>query len=286
MTVREAQVWGAGRLGEVAELRESSARDAALLLRCVLGVGPAGLLAWPERSLTAEQQTAYEAAVARRMLCEPVQYITGEQEFYGLALRVTRAVLIPRPETEVLVETVLDALRGRGAVRVVDVGTGSGAIAIVLAGELPEAEVEAVDVSASALEVARGNAERHGVSGRVRMVQSDLMEGLDGVGVYDAVVANPPYVPEGDRKGMHRQVWEWEPAEALFAGGDGLGVYRRLVPAAWNGLRPGGLLAMELGFGQSEAVAELLRGWDGVRFVDDLQGIRRVVVARRGAGLD
>ncbi len=282
VTLREAQVWGAGRLAEVAELRDNSALDAALLLRFALGISQAGLLAWPERVLTPAEFEGFEQLIKRRARFEPVQYITGEQEFWGMALRVTPAVLIPRPETEGLVEAVLAERRGAGRFGVLDVGTGSGAIAIALARELPGAEVVAVDISAAALEVARGNAERHGVSGRMRFVESDLVARL-GAEVFDVVVSNPPYVPPDDREGMHPQVRDWEPAEALFAGESGLGIYRRLVPAAWERLRQGGLLAMELGFGQSEAMAELLAGWDGVRFIDDLQGIPRVVLARRGS---
>lgn len=281
MTVREAVVWATRELEASAALRVDAARDAALLLIHAVGVTRAAMIAEPERALTAEQARAYEALIARRLKNEPIQYITGEQEFYGLALRVTPAVLIPRPETEHLVEAVLAEMDVRERVRVLDVGTGSGAIAIALASRLPRAEIVGVDISRAALEVARENAARHGVSGRVRLVESDLLGGLAGEG-FDAIVANLPYVAEGEREGLHPQVREWEPSQALFAGVDGMDVYRRLVPQAWAALRRGGLLAMEIGQGQREAIAELLAGWGEVRFVEDLRGIARVVVARRG----
>lgn len=291
MTVREAVVWATRELEASAALRVDAARDAALLLIHVTGTTRAAMIAGPERVLTAEQTRAYEALIARRLRNEPIQYIVGEQEFYGLALRVTGAVLIPRPETELLVEVVLAEVDAGEPLRVVDVGTGSGAIAIALAKRLVRAEIVGVDISRAALEVAAENAARHGVSGRVRFVEGDLLgglrdEGADGFAGFDAVVANPPYVAEGEREGLHPQVRDWEPAEALFAGVDGMDVYRRLVPQAWGALREGGLLAMEIGQGQRDAIAELLTGWGEVRFVEvrfveDLRGIERVVVARR-----
>jgi release factor glutamine methyltransferase len=282
MTLREAVVWATRELEAAAELREDAARDAGLLLMYATGTTRAEMIAGPERVLTAEQMRAYEGMIARRLANEPIQYITGEQEFYGLALRVTPAVLIPRPETELLVEAVLAEVDASAPVRVVDVGTGSGAIAIALASRLANAEIVAVDISRAALEVAAENAARHG---RVRLVESDLLAAVETG--FDVVVSNPPYVAEGEREGLHPQVREWEPAEALFAGVDGMDVYRRLVPEAWGALRAGGLLAMEIGQGQRTGVAGLLAGWGGVRFVDvrfvdDLRGIARVVVARRG----
>lgn len=288
MTLIEAHTWGSLELGGVPELQASAAQDAALLLRSVAGLSRAQILAWPERSLTPTQEDAYRRSIARRKVCEPVQYITGEQEFYGLSLGVSSAVLIPRPETEVLVESVLRALRlspatGRG-LRILDVGTGSGAIALALASELPGAELTAVDISMAALAVARANAARLGLASRIRFVESDLLEALVSTEVFDAVVSNPPYVPSGDRPTMHPQVREYEPSGALFAGEAGLDVYRRLIPAARSRLRPEGLFAAEIGFGQRNALEELLAGWDEVRFVDDLQGITRVALARRPAG--
>lgn len=276
MTLREAMAAALTRLAGDPELRSSSQQDAEYLLLHRLQISRAALRAHPLRELTAEELAGYEADVARRLRHEPIQYITGEQEFYGLRLRVTPTVLIPRPETEHLVEAV--AARLAGAVRILDVGTGSGAIALALAKELPEAIVTAVDLSPAALAVARSNASALGFAKRVRFLESDLLEAIDGE-KFDAVVSNPPYVPEGDRAGLAAQVREFEPGMALFGGNSGLDVYRRLIPQAYESLEVGGLLAMEIGFGQREAVAGLLDGWREIEFVDDLQGIARVVMA-------
>jgi release factor glutamine methyltransferase len=275
-TLRDAVRAGTLRLAVVEELAASAGRDAELLLLWAAGVSKVGMLTHPERLLSEEEAARYEAAIVRRLGCEPIQYIVGEQEFYGLRLRVTPAVLIPRPETEHLVEAVLARLSG--PVRILDVGTGSGAIALALAAGLPEAVVTAVDVSPAALEVARSNASALGL--QVRFLESDLLGAVAGE-VFDAVVSNPPYVPLGDKAEMQAQVREFEPGLALFGGASGMDVYERLVPQAFMALRSGGLLAMEIGFGQRELVAALLRGWGGVVFVDDLQGIARVVLAVR-----
>lgn len=281
MTVREAVARATRELEASLVLRADGARDAVLLMMNATGTTRAAMIADPERALTAEQARMYEGLIARRLKNEPIQYITGEQGFFGLALRVTPAVLIPRPETEHLVEAVLAEIDVSEPVRVLDVGTGSGAIAIALASRLPRAEIVAVDISRTALEIARENAARYGVSGQVRLVALDLLDGLAGEEfAFDVIVSNPPYVAEGEREGLHPQVREWEPAEALFAGVDGMDVYRRLVPQAGGALRPGGLLAMEIGQGQREAIATLLAEWGEVRFVDDLRGIARVVMAR------
>ncbi len=287
MTLREALTRATQQLEAYPDLRTDAGRDAAFLLRHALGISPAAMLADPARPLTPEQQTVYEGMIRRRLANEPIQYITGEQEFYGLALRVTNAVLIPRPETEQLVEAVLVEVKRAGRdfgqpIRILDVGTGSGAIAIALAQHLPNARITAVDLSVAALEVAVSNAARHALADRIRCVQSDLLDGLtNGEVSYDVIVSNPPYVPISDRAGLHPQVREYEPAAALFAGKDGLDIYRRLIPQARAALLPNGLLAMEIGYGQKDAVVSLLRGWNEVRLVDDLQQIPRVVLARR-----
>lgn len=265
----------AGRLAAVDALRENAGRDADLLVLHGLGVGRTELFARPERVLTDDEVARILGLVERRLRMEPVQYILGEQEFYGLPFRVTRDTLIPRPETELLVETVL--ARAGDALRIVDVGTGSGAIAVALAKALPGALVEAVDISEAALAVARGNAALNEASVAFRL--GDLLEGVEG-GV-DVVVSNPPYIPVGDRAGMHPQVTEFEPEGALFAGADGLEVYRRLIPQAWEVLRVGGVLAMEIGFGQEEGLRELMGGWGEVEFLVDLWGVTRVVVGKR-----
>jgi len=284
MTIREALARAGGLLRAAPSLRTDASRDAATLLLHALGTTRAALMTDPGRVLTADRRSAYEALITRRLAHEPVQYILGEQEFYGLALHVNPSVLIPRPETECLVEAVLDEIKSGGASsgRILDVGTGSGAIAIALAVHLPEADITAVDTSAAALEVAGTNTVRHNVAGRVYLVQSDLLKALGGCeGCFDAIVSNPPYVLTGDREGLSPQVRDYEPAEALFAGATGLDVYRRLIPQAHAALRPNGLLALEIGYGQRDEIAAMLMGWSALRFVDDLQGIPRVALARK-----
>jgi len=302
MTLREALTRATHQLDAYPDLCDAAARDAATLLRHALGISHATLLADPGRSLTPGQQTAYDSLVLRRAANEPIQYITGEQEFYGLSLRVTPAVLIPRPETEQLVETVLEELKqaemdSAQPLRILDVGTGSGAIAIALARHLPHAQITAVDTSTAALEVAASNAARHALAGRIQFIASDLLAALphseacfdapgssaSGPGSlgWDAIVSNPPYVPAADRASLHPQVRDHEPAVALFAGADGLDVYRRLIPQARAALLPNGLLALEIGHGQREAIAALLAGWNELRFLDDLQQIPRIALARR-----
>jgi len=256
-------------------------RDAEVLLAHLLERDRAGLLAHPENELTTAQLAEFCAQVNRRAAREPLQYIMGVQEFFGLSLNVTPATLIPRPETEHLVETVLAwaATQHSAHLRVLDVGTGSGAIALALAKNLPNAEISASDVSTAALAVARSNATRLGAT--VRFVESDLLAAFVEHPLFDAIAANPPYVPDSDSAMLQAEVRDFEPRVALFGGGDGLDVYRRLIPQAHAALRPGGLLAMELGFGQSETLLELLSGWSGVRFVEDYAGIPRIVLGER-----
>ena len=282
MTLREALTSATRQLDASPGLRANAARDTALLLRHVLGISHAEQLADPEREFTPEQQATFDALLLRRLANEPIQYITGEQEFYGLTLRVTPAVLIPRPETEHLVEAVLAELNLAQSLRILDVGTGSGAIAIALAFHLPNAQITAVDLSAAALEVAAANTARHALAGRIRYLKSDLLDAFPpDEAPFAAIVSNPPYVPAADRASLHPQVRDHEPAAALFAGPDGLDIYRRLIPQARAALQPNGLLALEIGHGQSEAIASLLSGWKELRFLDDLQHIPRIALARK-----
>jgi release factor glutamine methyltransferase len=263
----------------------SKPQDAGYLLRHVLAISQASLLANHDRVLTQEQLAAYQALIARRITHEPVQYITGEREFYGLPFRVSPAVLIPRNATEHLVQAVLDHIQSLGRanepMRVVDVGTGSGAIAVALAYHLPHAQLTALDLSREALEMAASNAQLNSVDQRIRFVESDLLSAVQDQPGFDVVVSNPPYVPSEDRDSLHPQVREFEPAPALFAGAEGMDIYRRLVPQAHAALKADGLLAMELGFGQRQAIDRLLAGWNDVRFINDLEQIPRVVLARK-----
>jgi release factor glutamine methyltransferase len=193
---------------------------------------------------------------------------------------VTPDVLIPRPETEHLVEALLARVPHDAALRVADVGTGSGAIAVALAHALPRAQVTALDISPAALAVAQGNARDHGVEGRMRFVASDLLTAVQGER-FDAIVSNPPYIANSEV--LETQVRDYEPHTALFAGATGLEVYTRLIPQAHEALIEGGWLMLEIGHGQRDALEALLAGWKDVEFGDDLQGIARVAIARRGA---
>jgi len=257
-------------------------QDAETLLLHLLDKDRAWLIAHSVEELPIREAAHFAAMIERRHLGEPIQYITGEQEFYGLPIRVTDDVLIPRPETEHLVEKVLALAGGFQRPRIIDVGTGSGAIAVALARELPKARITAVDISGAALEVARGNAERNGVARRIEFRESDLLAAVADER-FEMVVSNPPYVPVGDRDALAVEVREHEPAIALFGGEGGLALYRRLIPAAFAVLAPRGWLAMEIGYGQSKAIARLMSeaGFERVEFVPDLQGIARVVSARR-----
>ena len=257
--------------------------NAEVLLMFVLGVNRAYLYAHPERDLTAEDEARYDEVLARRATGMPSQYITGHQEFWGLDFVVSPAVLIPRPETEHLVETVLELARGTERPKLVDIGTGSGCVALALAHELKDVEVYAVDVSAEALALARANAARLGLDGRVLFLQSNVLEALAGVHDFDFVVSNPPYVGFGEADKVQKSVRDFEPRVAVFAGEQGLDVIRRLIEQAHRALKPGGWLALEIGYSMRDAVVNLLSPtmWEDVRVVPDLQGIPRVVAARK-----
>ena len=274
MTLNAALDYGAQSLAALPTAR----RDAELLLMRATGKDRAFLLTHPGTELTPGQQSTYEQWLVRRARHEPIQYITGEQEFYGLALHVTPGVLIPRPETEHLVEALLEQIPHNAPLRIADIGTGSGAIAIALARHLPHASITALDISQPALAIARENAERHKVADRIRFLESDLLEAVAHEKL-DAIVSNPPYVP--DSEVLDPQVRDFEPRTALYAGPSGLDVYQRLIPQAWAALKPGGWLLMEIGHGQRNALNELLKEWSGVSFVNDLQGIPRVAIARK-----
>lgn len=262
----------------LATTSQNPGRDAGLLMAHVLGCDQTALMTHPERILSIEESEQFGRLVERRLTSEPMQYLTGEQEFFGLSFEVSPAVLIPRPETEHLVEAVLERFEREEEVRIVDVGTGSGAIAISLAHAMPRSRVTAVDLLPDALDVARRNAERHSVIDRLILLPSDLLAEVDGTD-FDAVVANPPYIAEGEV--LEPQVANFEPRSALYAGPTGLEIYERLIPQAARVLKPGGWLLLEIGYGQSSAVRNLLHGWAGVNLVNDLQGIPRVILGQK-----
>ena len=257
--------------------------NAELLMMLVLGRERAYLYAHPDLELTPEEEFHYDKVVDERARGVPTQYITGHQEFWGLDLLVSPAVLIPRPETEHVVETVLELvkeLKPVATLKLVDVGTGSGAIALALASELPRAEIHACDISDDALEMARLNAARLGLEQRINFRKSDLLSAYAGE-KFDFVVSNPPYVGESEMDKVQKQVREFEPKIAVFSGEEGMDIYRRLIPEAKEALKPGGMLVVEIGFSSEQQVRELLRDWADVQVTADLQGIPRVIAAKR-----
>jgi release factor glutamine methyltransferase len=255
-------------------------RDAESLLLHLIGKNKAWLMVHGEDDFAGCSAIRYAGLLERRRKGEPIQYITGETEFYGLPLLVTRDVLIPRPETEFLVEKTLEFAAAFEHPRIIDIGTGSGAIPIAFAHNLPHAQITATDISAAALSLAEENAKRHRVA--IRFLQGDLLAPVAGE-QFDIIVSNPPYVPESDRGSLSVEVRDHEPALALFAGDDGLSIYRRLIPQAFASLSHGGFIALEIGSGQQPAIDSLLieAGFSDVQFTPDLQGIPRVAAARR-----
>jgi release factor glutamine methyltransferase len=261
--------------------------NAELLIMFALDCDRAYLYAHPERELAPDETQRYDEALVRRATGVPAQYITGHQEFWGLDLIVSPAVLIPRPETEHVVEAVLELAKHQAAerralsrVRIVDVGTGSGAIALALAKELPSAEIHATDISTEALEVARANAARHELTSRIKFHQADLLNGMPH-GEFDIVVSNPPYVGDSEEDSVQLEVRKFEPRNAVFAGPTGLEVIERLIPQAQTVLKPGGWLVFEISGTIADRVRSLLSGWEDVEIRRDLQGIARVAIARK-----
>jgi release factor glutamine methyltransferase len=281
--------------------------NAELLLMFIVGRDRAFLYGHPEQELSADEHSRYTDVLDRRASGVPAQYITGHQEFWGMDLIVSPAVLIPRPETEHVIETVLARIgtgcvepalslsKGRkfvsdqfgvgrapspAKVRIVDVGTGSGCIALALAKELPQAEIHATDISAGALEIARANAARLERDSRIRFHEGDLLAGFEPSS-FDFVVSNPPYVGESEEDSVQLDVRKFEPRNAVFAGHQGTEVIERLIPQAHQALKPGGRLVMEISGTIASRVRELLSGWNAVHITNDLQGIARIVSAQK-----
>jgi release factor glutamine methyltransferase len=261
---------------------ERARQDAETLLLGVLEKNRAWLLTHMDEELDRGVVIRYMILMKLRNKGEPIQYLAGQCEFYGLPIRVSAGVLIPRPETEHLVDQALLLAARFQAPRIVDVGTGSGCIAIALARHLTDTKITAIDLSSKALVRASESAALNGVSPRIRFLEGDLLAPVANER-FEIIVSNPPYVPEADRATLSVEVRDYEPALALFAGDDGLDVYRRLIPASFSVLVPGGYLVLEIGYGKSNAITELLArtGFEQIEFVPDLQGIPRVVCARR-----
>ena len=284
----EEKIWTIGRLLQWSEgfFREKGIEtprlDAEVLLAHVLEKPRIYLYVHYDQPLDPEELAAYRGFVRRRAAREPVAYLVGEREFMGLTFAVSPAVLVPQPDTEALVSEARNRLQGKSGVRIADVGTGSGAIALSLLHALPELTAAVVDVSAAALKVARENADRFGLTDRVMFYEGDLLAPLLGQ-TFDAVLSNPPYIPRGDIAALPPEV-QAEPRLALDGGADGLDFYRRLVREAAAFLCPDGFLAVEAGRGEAVVISELARtnGWTEVEITKDLAGIDRVVTMRRG----
>lgn len=252
---------------------------ARLLLADALHVEPGEIVLSPNRPIGAPA-AQLGPALARALKGEPLTRIAGRRSFYGRDFRVTPDVLDPRPETELLVEEMLKRLAGQPAPRLLDLGTGSGAILLSLLAELPDATGVAVDISSAALAVASENADSLGLAGRVTFQQGDLFEGIEGR--FDAIVSNPPYIPSGDLAGLEPAVRHFDPALALDGGPDGLEFYRRIAHGARSFLRPGGWLGVEIGAGQAEDVSALLvaSGFADLFVRTDFAGHSRHILCR------
>ncbi|MBS1802685.1 MAG: peptide chain release factor N(5)-glutamine methyltransferase [Acidobacteria bacterium] len=297
MKIREWLQHGEGILADSPH-PDRARRDAETLLLHHIGKNKAWLMAHGEEEFAGCSSIGYAALLKRRQNGEPIQYITGECEFYGLPFNVTPDVLIPRPETEHLVERTVALTRMLGApgldfetwdvknsdrpLRILDVGTGSGAIIVALATQLPQASLTAIDISEPALAIARQNAAINKVEDRIRFLQGDLLTPIASER-FEIIASNPPYVPNTDRALISVEVREHEPHVALFGGQDGLDIYRRLIPAAYNALVPGGYLVFEFGFSQQPEIESLLASsnFEQIEFIHDLQGIPRIASARR-----
>ncbi len=264
------------------QLREASVPndllDAQTLLAHALGQDRTYLIIHFNQVLSGELLAAYQALIARRAAGEPLQYIVGHQAFYGLEFEVTRDVLIPRPETELIIEETLRLAANLAAPVVIDVGTGSGCIAVTLARELETARMIATDISAAALQVARRNADKHGVQARIEFIESDLLRGVTSKA--DVIVSNPPYIAADELPGLQREVRDWEPHTALTDFADGLQFYRRLLAEAPTHLQPNGHLIFEMGYQQVDKIKTFVDRtvWSEPKALRDLQGIERTLV--------
>ena len=254
--------------------------DSQTLLAAALGKDRTYLIINFSEQLTSEALEKYQALINRRATGEPLQYITGRQEFFGLEFMVTPDVLIPRPETELLVEEMLRLAQGINQPLIIDVGTGSGCIAIALARELEGAKVIATDISAGALRLARGNAQKHELQNQVAFIEGDLFSGIEAGTKADLIVSNPPYIAAEELPGLQREVRDWEPKTALTDFGDGLEFYRRLLQEAPAYLKSGGHFICEMGYEQAEKIQTLVdrKIWSAPNTLQDLQGIERIMV--------
>jgi release factor glutamine methyltransferase len=283
LTVAGARSWGIDKLKRAHT--ENPVLTADLLLGCVLGWERINVLTRTEQAVPEDAWIRFQDLAARRVLGEPLHYLTGEKEFYGLSFRVAPGVLIPRPETEILVEKAVDLIKNCSVseIRFADIGTGSGCIAISIVHEVPSSIGCAVDLSSAALAIARGNAIRHKVSEKILFIQADLLECFPAREFFDLVLCNPPYIAFRECDSLPSEVRDYEPHEALFGGESGLDIYRRLVPEAASRLALRGHLLLEVGAGQAEWVGQLVEkeGLSLETVIKDLQGIERCIVAQK-----
>ena len=271
---------------------DSARLDAELLLGCALGMSREELIVAATRKVSVAESDRYEDLLRRRLNREPLAYITGQQEFWSLGFLVSGDVLVPRPETETLVERALKhlaAINNHEAPRILELGTGSGAIAVALASELPQAEIVATEIAPAALQIARRNASRNGVSNAIRFLQGDLFTALDQEleKDFDLILSNPPYIPRGEIAHLGAEVSRWEPRAALDGGVDGLDFYRRIIEEAPGYLRQGGAVAVEIGAAIGSLVLALFRNnpaYGDTRVYQDYSGRDRVVIARTLCG--
>ena len=259
--------------------------QAELLLAAALELNRLDLYLQFEKTLTAQEVEVFRGFVRERLKGRPIQYVTGTAAFRNLDLSVRSGVLIPRPETEIVVEVALELLAPEGEARALDLGCGSGAIAVAICDERPRALVTASDIDRTALGIAAENAQRHGVGDRLTLVRGDLLEpfGSGGPGRFDAIISNPPYIATAEIQALQPEVRDHEPHCALDGGADGLAFYRRITDRAWELLAPGGALVLEGGDGQGGAVVELLQAsdtYDQIEARCDLSGTERVVLCR------
>jgi release factor glutamine methyltransferase len=256
-------------------------REAISLLELAIGRDRTFIFAHPDHELTESEQDAFSAFVNRREAREPLQYIRGHQEFYGLDFIVTPDVLIPRPETEILVENAIEDLRSKNNAEFCEVGVGSGCISVSILYQLPSAAAVGLDISEKALQITGKNAEKHGVGSRLTLLRSDVFDALT-YQRFDMIVSNPPYVPRSDFETLQPEVRDFEPHAALTDGADGLSIIEKIVNGAPHFLRPGGGLLMEIGFDQAATVRRLFdpQVWSHLELIDDLQSIPRIVYAR------
>ncbi len=278
MNISSAKGWAAAVLlnAKIPEFR----REAASLLEFVLSKNSAFLIAHPEYELTEREEERFISTVNRRASREPFHYIVGRKEFYGLEFAVERGVLIPRPETEILVDAAIRIASEIKKPDFYEIGVGSGCVSIAILHGVSGSRGVGADISDIALSLTKKNAERHEVADRLTLYKADVYDGVsDRV---DLVVSNPPYIPDGDIRSLQPEVGEFEPHTALFGGDDGLAIIRRIINGAPEFLKPDGYLAIEIGFGQAEIVYELFNKaiWENVEFIPDLQKIDRIVKAR------